>query len=194
VTYIPTDQGWLYLAIVMDLHARKIVGWSMADHQKSSLVEAALDMAIRHHRPAPGVIHHSDRGGQYLADSFIELCDRYGLRRSVGTAGDCYDNSVTESFFATLEVNYSTGPPSRPTTRPGLLYSTSSRDSTTAVGGTRPTATSARTTTKQISTWTIRPRRRQKPDLCTKPGQVRTASDERASWAGRAGHRAESGR
>lgn len=103
VTYIPTGQGWLYLAAVMDLYARKIVGWSMADHQKSSLVEAALTMAIRHRRPAPGVIHHSDQGGQYLSGSFVDLCDRYGIRRSVGSAGDCYDNAVTESFFATLE-------------------------------------------------------------------------------------------
>jgi putative transposase len=103
VTYVPTEQGWLYLAIVMDLYARKIVGWSMAGHQKAALVEAALTMALRHRRPAPGVIHHSDQGGQYQAHSFIQLCDEHGVRRSVGTAGDCYDNAVTESFFATLE-------------------------------------------------------------------------------------------
>ncbi len=103
VTYIPTGQGWLYLAVVLDLYSRRIVGWSMADEQKTPLVADALTMALRHRRPAPGVIHHSDQGGQYVSREFARICERHQVRRSVGTAGDCYDNAVTESFFATLE-------------------------------------------------------------------------------------------
>lgn len=103
VTYIPTGQGWLYLAVVLDLYARKIVGWSMAAEQKTSLVADALTMALRHRRPPAGVIHHSDQGAQYTSREFADLCQRHQVRRSVGSAGDCYDNAVTESFFATLE-------------------------------------------------------------------------------------------
>lgn len=103
VTYVPTAQGWLYLAVVLDLYSRRIVGWSMTAEQKTSLVADALSMALRHRRPAPGVIHHADQGGQYLSHELARLCDAHGVRRSVGSAGDCYDNAVTESFFATLE-------------------------------------------------------------------------------------------
>ncbi|MCL9792963.1 IS3 family transposase [Frankia sp. AgKG'84/4] len=103
VTYVPTGQGWLYLAVVLDLYARKIVGWSLSDEQKTPLVADALTMALQHRRPAPGVIHHSDQGGQYLSRDFATLCRQHEVRRSVGSAGDCYDNAVTESFFATLE-------------------------------------------------------------------------------------------
>ncbi|MCK9930321.1 IS3 family transposase, partial [Frankia sp. Mgl5] len=101
VTYVPTGQGWRYLAVVLDLYARKIVGWSMSDEQKTPLVADALTMALQHQRPAPGVIHHSDQGAQYLSRNFATLCRRHEVRRSVGSAGDCY--AVTESFFATLE-------------------------------------------------------------------------------------------
>ncbi|MCK9932327.1 IS3 family transposase, partial [Frankia sp. Mgl5] len=103
VTYVPTGQGWLYLAVVLDLHSRKIVGWSMSDTQKTALVADALTMALQHRRPAPGVIHHSDQGSQYVSREFARICTQHDVRRSVGSAGDCYDNAVTESFFATLE-------------------------------------------------------------------------------------------
>lgn len=101
VTYIPTGQGFLYLAVVLDLYARTIVGWSISDEQKTPLVADALTMALQRRRPAPGVIHHSDQGGQYLSRDFAKLCRQHQVSRSVGSAGDCYDNAVTESFFAT---------------------------------------------------------------------------------------------
>ncbi len=103
VTYVPTGQGWLYLAVVLDLYSRRIVGWSMSHEQKTALVANALTMALQHRRPAPGVIHHSDQGTQYLSREFARICADHDVRRSVGSAGDCYDNAVTESFFATLE-------------------------------------------------------------------------------------------
>ncbi|MCM3885222.1 IS3 family transposase [Frankia sp. R82] len=103
VTYIPTEQGWLYLAVVLDLYARRIVGWSMSAEQKTPLVADALTMALRHRRPEPGIIHHSDQGSQYTSREFAKICEKHQVRRSVGSSGDCYDNAVTESFFATLE-------------------------------------------------------------------------------------------
>ncbi len=85
VTYVPTAQGFLYLAVVLDLYVRKIVGWSMSDEQKTPLVADALTMALRHRRPAPGIIHHSDQGTQYTSRDFAKLCP--GLRRVRGLAG-----------------------------------------------------------------------------------------------------------
>ncbi|CUU61241.1 putative transposase [Parafrankia irregularis] len=103
VTYVPTEQGWLYLAVVLDLYSRRIVGWSMSAEQKTPLVADALTMALRHRRPEPGVIHHSDQGTQYTSREFAKICRGQQVKRSVGSAGNCYDNAVTESFFATLE-------------------------------------------------------------------------------------------
>ena len=102
VTYVPTQTGTLYLAVVLDVWSRRVVGWAMETHLRTALVLAALDMAIAQRRPA-GVIHHSDQGCQYTAIGFGLRCRAHGIRPSMGSVGDCYDNAMCESFFATLE-------------------------------------------------------------------------------------------
>jgi putative transposase len=102
ITYVPTWVGFLYLAVVLDVWSRKIVGWSMAPHLRTSLVTAALDMAIIQRSPMD-VIHHSDQGCQYTSIEFGKRCREAGVRPSMGSVGDCYDNAMCESFFATLE-------------------------------------------------------------------------------------------
>ena len=102
-TYLRTWEGWLYLAAVQDAYSRRIVGWSMADHMRSELVVDALQMAVSRRRPAPGLIHHSDQGSQYVSLAFGQAARDAGIARSMGSKGDCYDNAVAESFFATLK-------------------------------------------------------------------------------------------
>jgi putative transposase len=102
ITYVATWTGLLYLAVVLDVWSRRIVGWAMESHLRTELVLAALDMAIAQRRPQ-GVIHHSDQGCQYTAVSFGLRCQEAGIRPSMGSVGDCYDNALCESFFATLE-------------------------------------------------------------------------------------------
>jgi len=102
ITYISTWTGSLYLAVVVDTWSRRVVGWSMATHLRTELVLDALEMAIRQRRPA-GVIHHSDQGSQYTSIAFGNRCREAGVRPSMGSVGDCYDNALCESFFATLE-------------------------------------------------------------------------------------------
>ena len=102
ITYIPTGAATLYLAVVLDVFSRRIVGWSMATHMRTRLVLDALDMALTQRRPHQ-VIHHSDQGAQYTSIAFGERCEQAGVRPSMGSVGDCYDNSMAESFFATLE-------------------------------------------------------------------------------------------
>ena len=102
ITYISTWAGFLYLAVVMDAWSRRIVGWSMANHLCTELVLDALGMAIGQRRP-DGVIHHSDQGSQYTSFAFGKRCREVGIRPSMGSTGDCYDNALVESFFATLE-------------------------------------------------------------------------------------------
>jgi putative transposase len=102
ITYIPTWTGWLYLAVVMDAWSRMIVGWAMAGHLRTQLVLDALAMAIWQRHPQ-GVIHHSDHGSQYTSLAFGKHCREAGVRPSVGSIGDCFDNAMCESFFATLE-------------------------------------------------------------------------------------------
>jgi putative transposase len=102
ITYIPTWAGFLYLAVVLDVFSRRIVGWAMATHLRTELVLAALNMALGQRHPA-GVIHHSDQGSQYSALAFGRRCDEAGVRPSMGSVGDCFDNAMCESFFATLE-------------------------------------------------------------------------------------------
>ena len=104
ITYIETDQGWLYLAAVMDLYSRRIVGWAMGDHLRASLPLAALRMAISAQRPGVGLIHHSDRGVQYASADYRKLMQSAGLRASMSRKGDCYDNAPMESFFHTLKT------------------------------------------------------------------------------------------
>jgi putative transposase len=103
ITYVPTWAGFLYLAVVLDVFSRRIIGWAMADHLRTELVLSAVDMALWNRRPAPGVIHHSDHGCQYTSLAFGQRCQEVGIDRSMGSVGDCYDNAITESFFATLE-------------------------------------------------------------------------------------------
>ena len=102
ITYVPTATGFLYLAIVLDVFSRKVVGWAMANHLRTELVLEALNMAIGQRRPQ-GVIHHSDKGTQYTSLAFGKRCREMGVVTSTGSAGDCYDNAMAESFFATLE-------------------------------------------------------------------------------------------
>ena len=103
ITYVPTWVGFLYVAIVLDAFSRRVVGWSMASHLRTELVLDALEMAIWHRRPAPGLVHHSDQGCQYTSLAFGRRCREAGIAPSMGSVGDCYDNSMAESFFATLE-------------------------------------------------------------------------------------------
>jgi transposase InsO family protein len=104
ITYIPTDEGWLYLAGVMDLCSRKIVGWSMAEHMKTDLVSDALQMAIARRQPKEGLLHHSDRGVQYASDAYQHLLQTSGMECSMSRKGNCWDNACAESFWATLKV------------------------------------------------------------------------------------------
>jgi transposase InsO family protein len=104
ITYVETDQGWLYLATVMDLYSRKIVGWAMADHLRADLPLAALAMAIAAQRPGAGLIHHSDRGVQYASAEYRKMMQLAGLRASMSRKADCYDNAPMESFFHTLKT------------------------------------------------------------------------------------------
>jgi transposase InsO family protein len=104
ITSLPTEQdGFLSLAVILDVFSRRVVGWSMQDHLRTALVLAALEMAVSQRRPEPGLIHHSDHGCQYTSVRFAERCAAAGLRSSMGTVGDCFDNAMMESFFATLE-------------------------------------------------------------------------------------------
>ena len=102
VTYIPTWAGFLFLAVVLDAFSRRIVGWAMANHLRTELVLEALDMAVWRRRP-DDVIHHSDQGCQYTSIAFGSRCREAGVRPSMGSVGDCFDNAMCESFFATLE-------------------------------------------------------------------------------------------
>lgn len=103
LTYVPTRDGWLYLAVVLDLASRRVVGWAMDTSLEAGLAQAALRMAVEARRPAPGLIHHSDRGSQYAAIAYREALARQGMLASMSRKGDCWDNAVAESFFATLE-------------------------------------------------------------------------------------------
>jgi transposase InsO family protein len=103
ITYIPTDEGWLYLAATLDLYSRRIVGWAMSERMTSPLVIDALAMAIEQRRPPAGLIHHSDRGSQYASAAFQSVLSAHAMVCSMSRKGDCYDNAVMESFFGTLK-------------------------------------------------------------------------------------------
>jgi putative transposase len=104
ITYVRTDEGWLYLACVMDLGSRKIVGWSMSDRMKAELACSALRMALWQRKPAPGLIVHTDRGSQYASDDYRALIDQHHITASMSRRANCWDNAVIESFFKTLKV------------------------------------------------------------------------------------------
>lgn len=103
VTYVWTQEGWLYLAVVIDLCSRRIVGWSMSSRMKAKLVCDALQMALWRRRPKAGLIHHSDRGSQYASKAFRRLLKAHGIIGSMSRKGDCWDNAVVESFFGSLK-------------------------------------------------------------------------------------------
>ena len=103
ITYIWTWEGWLYLATVIDLASRRVVGWSMADHMRTELVADALEMAVAARQPAPGLIFHSDRGTQYTSKEFTDLLASHQMTQSLSRPRQCWDNAVAESFFASLK-------------------------------------------------------------------------------------------
>ena len=104
ITYIPTNEGWLYLATVIDLYSRKIVGWSMSNSMKTTLVNDALLMALKQRSPNKGLIWHTDRGSQYASYEHRDLLQSYGIIQSMSRKGNCWDNAVAESFFHTLKT------------------------------------------------------------------------------------------
>jgi putative transposase len=104
ISYIPTGEGWLYLAAVLDLATRKVVGWAMRDHLRSEFALGALMMAVQRQRPRPGLLHHSDRGSQYAAGAYGKLLATIKAESSMSRTGNCYDNAPIESFFHTLKV------------------------------------------------------------------------------------------
>ena len=103
VTFVATRQGWLYVAVLLDVYSRRVVGWAMADRINKALVLQALQMALRHRQPPPGLIHHTDRGAIYAAEDYRTVLAHHGIAASMGRTGDCYDNAVAESFFSTVK-------------------------------------------------------------------------------------------
>jgi len=103
ITYISTQKGWLYLAVVLDLFSRRIVGWAMSGRMTTQLVVDALQMAVQQRQPPKGLLHHSDRGSQYTAESYRQLLDEHAFQVSMSGTGNCYDNAPVESFFASLK-------------------------------------------------------------------------------------------
>jgi transposase InsO family protein len=103
ITYVPTDEGWLYLAGVLDRHTRRCVGWAMSDTLATSLPLAALDMALEHRQPPAGLVHHSDRGVQYASETYRQRLAAAGVRPSMSRRGNCYDNAAMESFWSSLK-------------------------------------------------------------------------------------------
>ena len=109
ITYVPTEEGWLYLATVIDLYSRKVVGWSMSNNMKAELVNKALLMAIWQRKPLEGLVWHTDRGSQYAADIHRAIIKQHHITQSMSRKGDCWDNAVAESFFSTLEFEMAPG-------------------------------------------------------------------------------------
>ena len=103
ITYLPVGGGWAYLAVLIDLYSRKVVGWALDEHMRTELCLAALDRAVVVRRPPVGLVHHSDRGSQYASAEYVEALQRVGIVQSMSRKGNCWDNAVAESFFGTLE-------------------------------------------------------------------------------------------
>ncbi len=133
ITYVATWEGWAYLATVIDLASRRVVGWALADHMRTELVEEALEMAFVQRRPPEGVIFHSDRGCQYTSGDYAQLARTNGVVLSVGRKGECWDNAVAESFFATIKRGSSTCGPGRRERDFAALSSSTSKAGTTRV-------------------------------------------------------------
>jgi transposase InsO family protein len=103
LTYLETGEGWLYLAVILDLYSRRVVGWALRPSLATDIATAALQMALTRRQPAPGLVHHSDRGVQYASATYQQLLTSHGCRSSMSRRGDCWDNAVVESFFSTLK-------------------------------------------------------------------------------------------
>ena len=156
ITYIPTWAGFLYLAVVLDAFSRRIVGWAMETHLRTELVLEALNMALAQRRPA-GVIHHSDQGTQYTSIAFGIRCREAGVRPSMGSVGDCFDNAMCESFFATSNASCSTAAVSTPRPRRAWRSSSSSRAGTIPIAATPPSTICRQSTTKGATTQRSQP-------------------------------------
>jgi len=104
ITFVPTREGWLYRAVLLDVYSRRVIGWAMADHLRAELALDALAMALQTRRPPPGLVHHTDRGGQYTAAAYQDALAARGLVCSMSRAGECLDNAMAESFFSTLKA------------------------------------------------------------------------------------------
>ena len=104
ISYIWTQEGWLYLAVVLDLYSRRVIGWAVSDRLKKGLAIRALEMAIAHRKPPIGCIHHSDRGSQYCSHDYRKLLTKHGFKASMSGKGNCYDNAVVEAFFKTIKA------------------------------------------------------------------------------------------
>ena len=104
ITYVLTGEGWLYVAAIMDLYSRRVVGWAMRSQMDRSLVLAALEMAVKQRRPAPGLLHHSDRGSQYASSDYRQALADHGMRASMSRRACCYDNAAMESFWHTMKT------------------------------------------------------------------------------------------
>lgn len=109
LTYVATRQGWLYLAVLLDLASRRVVGWAMSGRPDPALTLSALDMAVQSRRPSRGLLHHSDRGMQYSCTAYLDRLEQLGFEPSLSRLGDCWDNAVVESFFHTLKVEHLRG-------------------------------------------------------------------------------------
>jgi putative transposase len=111
VTYIPTGEGWLFLAVLLDLYSRRVIGWAMSERNDEALTLSALAMALEQRRPGPGLIHHSDRGTTYSAGTYQDVLAQHGIVCSMSRKGNCWDNAVVESFFSTLDFECASGQP-----------------------------------------------------------------------------------
>ena len=149
ITYIPTWAGFLFLAVVLDAFSRKIVGWAMAEHLRTELVLAALNMALGQRRPRE-VVHHSDHGTQYTSIAFGLRCKEAGVRPSMGSVGDAYDNAMCESSSRRWNANSSTDAALQPRQKRGSPCSSSSRPGTTSRDVIRVSAGSHRTSSKAL--------------------------------------------
>ena len=166
ITYVQTLAGFLYLAIVLDVFSRRVVGWAMAGHLRTALVVEALEMAVDQRRPE-AVIHHSDQGCQYTSLAFGARCRERGVALSMGSVGDCFDNALAESFFATLDASCSTERRCRRTPKHRQRCSSSSRGGTTR-GGVTPRSATGR---HWSSNGSIRPTLWTVPGLWTPSGR-----------------------
>lgn len=104
VTYLPTREGWLYLAVLLDLYSRRVIGWAMSERNDEALTLAALQMALDQRQPGPGLVHHTDRGTTYASGTYQDVLAKHGIVCSMSRKGNCWDNAVAESFFATLQT------------------------------------------------------------------------------------------